>query len=219
VKIIVETNIVFIAILNSNNIIGDLIHMKLLKQVFFLAIVMACLQCCATFSKFDVVTDLHSSKMDVGKYQIEPISIGAIGKIHQITKLNENLFEELVYEAFNSNFTNQADFGRSGYVELKIASNSELAFNFFDSLGRKTTIWCEYLLKKDGYTYLNQKNTKSWGVPYLFGVLDVNRMRMHFDHDKNLVLDVTNFRGGAFLFICFLDFGNTRYRKKFIRLQ
>lgn len=58
----------------------------------------------------------------------------------------------------------------------------------------------KYELKADGYVYLKNKNLKVSGVPYLFGGIDIKKLRLSFI-DNNLIVEEMRHSSGAILFI------------------
>lgn len=72
---------------------------------------------------------------------------------------------------------------------------------------------------KDGFLYLKNKNTKFLMLPYIFGALDVKKVRLSINKDKDLVLEAVQHRSGAALLIVFLSFNNFHYIKTFKRLE
>lgn len=74
-------------------------------------------------------------------------------------------------------------------------------------------------LKKDGYLYLKNKNVGFFGVPYIFGALDIKKSRITIGKDKYLVVDFAKHRSAAALLIIELNFRNKNYRKKYERIK
>lgn len=58
----------------------------------------------------------------------------------------------------------------------------------------------KYELKADGYVYLKNKNLKVSGVPYLFGSIDIKKLRLSFI-DNYLIVEEIRHSSGAILFI------------------
>ena len=92
---------------------------------------------------------------------------------------------------------------KNSYFELEVSDNNKLKINFFrdgqifDSYSLKTK------LKDDGYLYVKNKNLKIWGVPFLLGYTDVQKMRLSLNSDNSLVAEFAEQSLGGFLVIIY----------------
>ena len=169
---------------------------------------------CATFSsELQNKGMLNNSNINLinGRYEIVPIEIDTTNLTFISGRLNYNLIQEFERNPFNSAIFKNDDSVKY-VVELEIKNTKELEFRFLTNDQVSNSKIIEYQLKEDGFLYLDNDNTKIWGIPYLFGAMDINKNRISID-ESNLILDVANFRGGAMLLIMFIDGGRTSYRK------
>lgn len=172
-------------------------------------------QSCATFnSGFEKgANDFNITALN-GKYSIIPIVEDSIEAKYWI---RNNFFYEIDRSLLRD--TLNLDTLNSYQVEIEIINDSRMQVNYIenDIITRTRTIKTK--LKDDGFLYLKNKNIGFIWIPFILGALDVNRSRITTDNKGNLIMDVSNFRGGAALLIIFLDWGNTKYRKIFKRIE
>jgi len=171
---------------------------------------------CATFSsEFQNGGNLNITNINSinGKYEIVPIQVDTTKRRFISGRLNYNLIQEFERNPFSAVYVNYDEDSTNYIVEFEIKNSKDIEIKFLNNDQVYNSKILKYKLKKDGFLYLKNDNTKSWGVPYLFGVMDINKNRISVNEESNLVLDVANFRGGAMLLIAFLDGGRTYYRK------
>ena len=179
-------------------------------------------QSCATFkSEFQNEVKLNTTNINSvnGRYKILPIKIDTTNEKYNQYKLEDNFLVEIERKPFAS-FKNKYDEDEINYfVELEIRNPNLLEIRFLkeDKVFNSKNV--KVKLKKDGYLYLKNENVKFWGIPYLFGAMDINKIRISVDKENNLVLDTTNFRGGAIFLIGFINGGKTLYRKKLKKIK
>jgi hypothetical protein len=187
--------------------------MKLILQIIFF--VFLC-QSCATFkSDYSKIPALEKSNLNLinGRYEISSIE-------------NTNEFRSFEYHNFIRELdrsiwkdTLNIDSTKTNHLELKLINNRNLEVTHLenDNVIKKRLIKVKY--KKNGFLYLKNKNVKFKMIPYILGGLDVTRTRIKITKNKDLVLDVSNFQGGAAFLFMFLDWGTDRYRKTYKRVK
>jgi len=99
--------------------------------------------------------------------------------------------------------------------ELKLVENQKVEITYLkDKISfRKFTL--EYQLKNDGFIYLKNKNFKVSGIPYLFGGIDIRKLRLT-TFDNYLIIEEVYHSSGAALLI-FGDSKTWNYTHKYER--
>lgn len=77
----------------------------------------------------------------------------------------------------------------------------------------------KYKLKKDGYLYLKNKNLRFLGIPYLFGEIDLKRIRLTLNKEHNLLFELSEFESGGLFLLMVYPVGKTKYKKIFSRMD
>lgn len=186
--------------------------MRLITAILLSLIMLSC----ATFSsEFQNGGNLDITNVNSinGKYEIVPMQVDTTKRRHISGRLNYNLIQEFERNPFSPVYVNYDEDSTKYLVEFEIKNSKDIEIKFLKNDQVYNSKIIKYKLKKDGFLYLKNDNTKLWGVPYLFGAMDINKNRISVNEKSNLVLDVANFRGGAMLLIAFLDGGRTYYRK------
>ena len=171
---------------------------------------------CATFSsELQNGGNLNTTNINLinGKYEIVPIQIDTTKRRFISGRLNYNLIQEFERNPFSPVYVNYDEDSTKYVVEFEIKNSKDIEIRFLNNDQVFNSKIITYKLKEDGFLYLKNENTKFWGIPYLFGAMDINKNRISVNKESNLILDVANFRGGAMLLIVFLDGGRTYYRK------
>jgi len=76
-----------------------------------------------------------------------------------------------------------------GRFKIKIIDNRKLQIDFIkkDDIVRSQTI--EYKFKDDGFLYIKNRNTIIRGIPYIFGGVDVRKVRIALNQNNDLILN------------------------------
>ena len=192
--------------------------MKFLLKTIVLVLT---IQSCATFHpEFSIVKELKRSDLSIinGQYEIHSSNTETTIKMYNEYKCHETFIEEIERDAFDRSNSNYSQDSSEFMLEIEVKDENLLEFTLLKHNNLIKSKSIKFLLKDDGYLYLKNKNVKCWGIPYLFGVIDINKIRISLDSENNLLLDVTNFHGGALFLIGFLDGGKTVYRKRMNRI-
>ena len=188
--------------------------MKLMRLLSGILLILM-MNSCATFSselKNNGMLNNSNINLINGRYEILPIEIDTTNLTFVSGRLNYNLIQEFERNPFDPTIF-KSDDSVKYTVELEIKNSKEFEISFLTNDKVSNSKIIEYQLKEDGFLYLDNDNFKIWGIPYLFGSMDLNKKRISIDNESNLILDVANFRGGAILLIIFVDGGRTSYRK------
>ncbi|TPN84378.1 hypothetical protein [Aquimarina algicola] len=117
---------------------------------------------------------------------------------------------------YNSSFNNffQILDRNRGSKKDTLNRNNLNNFSFKINVINDTNIKIEYLVNskkfnekiieyelRAGYLYLNNKNTMIGGVPYIFGGIEVNKVRLTRDLNGNLVAEIAHHNSGAILLV------------------
>lgn len=179
------------------------------------------LQSCASFDK-NVMNSYKLDKSNVeelnGLYEIVQIDYDSVYK-----KYNKNLWvRNNFYKQIDRKLlkdTLHLDSLKSYKFGLEIIKENKIKVSYIEN----DTVFRERILKtklkKDGYLYLKNKNTKCILVPFIAGALDVNKIRLGKNINGNLIFDYSNNRSGAFLFIIFLDSRTRKERLEYKKIQ
>ena len=158
------------------------------------------------------LTDLN------GTYGIVQLKFDSISKNYkkQIWTYN-NFFKEIDRKLIKD--TLKLDSLNKYYFNLKVISPRKIKFEYIENgnIFKERTL--KTRLKKDGYLYLKNKNTKFLLVPYIAGALDVKKTRFSKSENGNLIFDVSKHRSGAVLIVVFLDGRTWRYRHEYKRVE
>jgi hypothetical protein len=102
---------------------------------------------------------------------------------------------------------------------IKILNTKKLKIDYFenDSIIRENII--RYRLKKDGYLYLNHKNFKIIGIPYLFGGFNKKRNRITLNKDHNLLFETSEFMSGGLFLLMVNPLSKMKYEKVYQRIN
>lgn len=175
--------------------------MRQVSQILLFVILVFILQSCINFSESYTNLQLSADRNLYsinGQYKIKPL------------KSNSG---DTIYLDFNNAFEKfYRGKGRGSRDTLKIDDTDRYSFKisvydrdrieviyFKDSIQFKN-FYIRYKFKKDGFMYLKNKNTKIMGVPYLFGGIDIKKLRLSVI-DNNLLVEEVYHSSGAVLFI------------------
>lgn len=59
----------------------------------------------------------------------------------------------------------------------------------------------KFKIKKDGYLYFTEKTIKTWGVPGLYGRVEISRQRLGINENHDLLIESSYYSYGAVLII------------------
>ncbi len=188
-----------------------------MRILIFLAILIG-LQSCAPFKKGlsnDFPLQTNNLNLLDGKYEIisqEKAKDSTTPQYYRCGNLLEEIDrkEELIWR--NKDLS-------ENIIEIKTIGNTVLEINFLknDQVLKRKRIKTE--LTSDGYLYLENDNVENRGVPFVFGGIGIKRIRFTLTKEKNLVVDVSHFEGGAALFFILLDWDLDQYRYTYKRVQ
>jgi len=88
-----------------------------------------------------------------------------------------------------------------GRFKIKIIDKQNLQIDFLKENDTIKSQKIEYKFKTDGFLYLKNRNTIISGIPYLFGGVDVKKVRIALNHNDDLILNDIFDSSGALLLI------------------
>ena len=159
--------------------------------------------------------------------EMNPATVSSMTGEYGITAVNEdstaivnwryrNAFTELNRKLLKD--TMDLDILRKYSFKIDVMNKDLIGITYkMDGRNFRTQVF-KTKLKKDGYLHLKNKNARCILVPYVCGALDIKKIRLTLDENKNLIFDVYNHRSGAFMVVGFLDGKTRRYRKIYPRL-
>ena len=111
------------------------------------------------------------------------------------------------------------DSSKSYYFILKILNSKKIEIDYFENEKsvRRQTI--RYKLKDDGYVYLKNRNFKIKGIPYLIGSIDVKKIRLTLNKEKNLLLETSEFSSGGIALLMVYPVRKLKYQKIYERKE
>jgi hypothetical protein len=199
--------------------------MKLGKYILFGIIPIFLCSQCATFQG-DFINSNPLNKTNLthlnGKYKIvcadsKMLYTDQEPNLPYDSYLNQNFFEEIDRKLMKD--TLMLDSLNKYEFILNIVEHNRLKVSYL----KDNTTFRERIiktkLKKDGYLYLKNQNTKFIMIPYLFGAVDIKKVRLIKTKDNNLIFDVSNHRSGAVLFIGFLSLNTYCYRNVYPKVE
>ena len=170
----------------------------------------ACFQSCATFDKGVAnphhLTSSNISNLD-GTYNNDFIGSDSLEgyfthRDNFLSEIDRKLFRDTLYLFFDSTKTYQ--------FELKVIDASKIRVSYLENNLVMRVRDIEGKLKSDGYFYLKNKNVGCVMIPYLFGAINIHRMRITVDQNGDLVVDVAHHNSGAILLI--VGWANWKHR-------
>lgn len=187
---------------------------KILKIIILFLVLI--FQSCASFQK-DVVnpnflTENNLDKLN-GKYEATNINFDSIKKK---SWEHNNFLREIDRKLLKD--TLKLDTLKRYHFKLKCLNRKSIKISYLenDKVFRERTIKGKF--KKDGYFYLKNKNVGYRLLPYIFGSIDVKKIRLSLAKNGNLVSDVSNYNSGALLLIW--GFRKTwKYRDEYKKLK
>ncbi|MES2388720.1 MAG: hypothetical protein V4543_12030 [Bacteroidota bacterium] len=181
----------------------------------FIIFALSCLMtACAPFEPYKqdshAVTYYNKAEL-AGKYHVFAIKDSGMS--------DRNIEFENAFEKFYRHY------GRGTQYEYNFESRNQYSFqlDIIDSANIKVSylkndstfrnIIVKYEIKPDGYLYINNRNFLMAGIPYIFGGIDIKKLRLTRDSGRNLIIEEVYHSSGALLLI----FGdsktwNTRHR-------
>ena len=95
--------------------------------------------------------------------------------------------------------------------EIIVGEDDQIRFIYFENGTEFHQLILKTKLRADGYLYLKNHNIKFWGIPYIFGGLDLKRIRISKTDGDDLVLDIAHNKSGN---IIFLAYGRTARQRQ-----
>ncbi|MGX7666736.1 hypothetical protein [Flavobacterium pedocola] len=86
-------------------------------------------------------------------------------------------------------------------LKLEIKNEAEIELKYLKNKNIIKQLKLPYEIKPDGYLYLENKNRLYQGIPYLFGGVDIKKIRLGMDPAENLIIEEVYHSSGALLFI------------------
>lgn len=88
-----------------------------------------------------------------------------------------------------------------GSLKISILSERELNLDFIKNEKTLKSQRLKYKFKKDGFLYIKNSNTLISGIQFIFGGVDVRKVRIALNEDNDLLLNNVFNSSGAFLLI------------------
>ncbi|REG88753.1 hypothetical protein [Flavobacterium aquicola] len=88
-----------------------------------------------------------------------------------------------------------------GSLKISILSERELNLDFIKNDKTLKSQRLKYKFKKDGFLYIKNRNTLISGIPFIFGGVDVRKVRIALNENNDLLLNDVFDSSGAFLLI------------------
>lgn len=183
--------------------------------LFFLTLI---IQSCATFPKKSAnqlrLTEHNLTRIN-GKYKVKPVKDSLLDK--DLT-VYHNAFEKFYRgKGRGSKDTMKIDNFDNYTFEIKLIEKKQIEVNYLKDNISFRKFKLKYELKADGYVYLKNKNLKVSGVPYLFGSIDIKKLRLSIIGNYLTVEEIRH-SSGAILFI-FGDSKTWHYNDKYVRTE
>lgn len=176
---------------------------------------------------FGCATKFSKSYKNPNKFEKQNIhEINGEYNIYAIDSTNNNPKDELS-NAFNKFYRG---FGRSNTdtlklnkldeysLKLEVKNENKIEIKYFKNKIALKNLNFVYELKPDGYIYIEDKNFKFSGIPYLFGGIDIKKIRLSVDNYENLIIEEVYHSSGALLLI-FGDSKTWNYRNYYKRIK
>ncbi|MFD2561266.1 hypothetical protein [Aquimarina rubra] len=84
--------------------------------------------------------------------------------------------------------------------KINVINDGEIKFEYLTNNKKFNERIIKYELR-EGYLYLKNKNTTIGGIPYVFGGIEVNKVRLTRDLKDNLVAEIAHHNSGAILLV------------------
>jgi len=192
--------------------------LRLLIQIMTFLILTLTVQSCATFPKskanYQLSTVNNLTRIN-GQYKVKAEK----DSFFDSTYIGyHNAFEKFYRGKGRSNKDTMVIDNLDKYsFEIKLFENKKVELTYLkDNISfRKLSL--QYELKDDGYVYIKNKNFKILGIPYLFGSIDINKLRLS-SIDNYLIIEEVHHNSGAILLI-FGDSKTWNYTHKYERIE
>ena len=89
----------------------------------------------------------------------------------------------------------------SGNFKISVLNKDEINFKFIKNKKVVRNQTLKYKIKDDGFLYIKNRNTTIKGVPFLFGGVDVRKVRIALNPNKDLLINDVFDSSGAILLI------------------
>lgn len=180
-------------------------NLKLLLIIFPITLISSCSNFRPRIPSPIQLTEKNINSIE-GTYEALPIDeIGETDSLYDIAYLinHKNLTIDPRWDS-TSKFT----------FEIKKTKKNHLTITYKRDTIKIGTLECDYRFKKKGYIKLKTTKVKNWGIPMLFGSIQIKRFRAGLNTEKDLIID-RHFQqyGGAMIII----FGNIKsFQRRFI---
>ena len=191
------------------------------RKVAFFSLLLLLIQGCVTFEKAsasDLKLNSGNIKKIEGRFEAIPFRVDTTKFSFNQYLLAEDVFDLYFKDPFKERVDTISGVNGDRFIEIKVMDKSKINLIFFKNEQVVFSKIMKYKLQKDGHIYLS-KRYDTWGVPFLMGVVHVNHERIGLGDENQLVMDVSNYRGGAILLLLFLDGGKTRFRLNLKRIN
>ena len=114
----------------------------------------------------------------------------------------QNYANEKFYRKYGREYdTIKFDTISGGSFNISIANDKEINIKFIrdNQVLRKQTL--KYKIKDDGFLHIKNRNTIFRGLPFIFGGIDVRKIRIALSENSELLINDVYSGYGAFLFI------------------
>jgi hypothetical protein len=88
-----------------------------------------------------------------------------------------------------------------GKFKLNVIDNEKLKIDFIKNEKIIKSQTLKYKFKNDGFVYLKNRNTLIAGIPYIFGGIDVKKIRIALNQNNELIINDIFDSSGALLLI------------------
>lgn len=152
---------------------------------------------CAPFSKTSkTLSQLQEVNTINGSYSIYPI----VDTAQSIFPYNAF---ELFYREYGRGIkdTLKLDSSKNYQISIRIIDEQYLRVDHLENSKLLRTLKLKYYSKQDGYLYLKNKNLKISWIPYLFGGIDIVKLRIACNAKSNLIIEKVHHSSGAIFFI------------------
>ena len=171
-----------------------------MKTTIFIFLLLSMISC-ATFEKTNNKNvQLNIEKLN-GKYSIFAMIQNNNKPYHYnsyyFNNANENFYHKYGRGEWD---TIKYDTLTGGEFSVKILDKKRIVLNFYRKSQIVKSLNLKYKLK-DNWLYLKNKNFLFAGIPYIYGGIDIKKVRIGVNNRNNLIINTVNNSSGALLFI------------------
>ncbi|MBE0392210.1 hypothetical protein HNQ02_003153 [Flavobacterium sp. 7E] len=167
---------------------------------YFIILISILFISCASFgdekSKFQKINISNVTTLN-GNY-----SVFAIKKSNKSYPYFDNANEKF-YRKYGRDKSDTIKFDtiNGGDFKILVKNEKEINLEFIANNKILKSQTLKYKIKDDGFLHIKNKNTLIWGIPYLFGGVDVRKVRIALSENNDLIINDVFDSSGAFLLI------------------